>query len=177
MKKILFSLSILSILFITSCGKDDGGIAIGLSGSITYEGESISMTDGLFGEISQDGQYAATFFLSDAPLSYDESDDNTSFEGDILISLIIASTGDSFQAGSYPVEFTSSKGVIAIVATIAGSGDQQTVVTNTATGGSVNITGSGNSYNLTFNLDFENDIKLTGNATGGFEIIDISSAQ
>ncbi|WP_370090106.1 hypothetical protein [Ekhidna sp.] len=174
MKKILFSLSILSILFITSCGKDDGGdIQIGLSGTLTYDGNAISITDGLFGEHAEDGSYAATFFLADGPLSYDASTDEASFQGEILISVIIFSQGDSFQSGVYSLDLSGNKGALVLVADANNAANGGAF----ASGGTVNITGSGNVYTLTFDVDIDTDITLTGSATGGFEIIDLSSVQ
>ncbi len=176
MKNILFSLSILSILLITSCGKDDE-VQIGLSGSVSFDGNSINITNGLFGEVSEDGEYGATFFLADAPISYNSETQQTTFEGDALISVIIFSEGDSFESGTYAVKTFGGAITDGDALVIVADANNASSGGGLGVGGTVNITGSGNTFTLTFNVDFEDDVKLSGNATGGFEIIDISSVQ
>ncbi len=178
MKNLVYIFCVLGLALITSCGKDDGeGLAdIGLTGVATFDGNAISITHGLFGETAEQGAYGATFFLADGPLSFDAETEEASFQGEVLISVIIFSEGNSFESGTYSaVDFSSNdiadKSAIIIVADAnnASSGG------GFATGGTVNIQGSGNSFTLTFDLDFANDVKLTGNVSGGFEIIDLDA--
>lgn len=172
MKKILLSLSVLSILIISSCGEDDGGsVQVGLTGTLDVDGKSISITDGLFEEFNEDGAYAATFFLADSPISFDATEEEVSFDGEILINVIIYTTGDAFKAGIYQIDITQDEGALVIYvdennASLGGA---------FASGGTVEVKGYGNTYTLTFDVDLGNEASLTGSVSGGFEIIDINA--
>ena len=177
MKRFLFLLTLGLLVVLSSCSDDDGEASVGLTGATNYDGEAISISDGLFGEFAEDGAYAATFFLADAPLSFDEDTEAATFQGEVLISVVIGVEGDSFQPGTYPIEFNSSSSRIAIVFVTTIADNQVDTTLDAATGGTVNITGSGNSYTITFDLTFESELELTGTASGGFEIIDVSNLE
>lgn len=175
MKKLFFTISIMTLLFISSCGKDDEvEVAdVGVSGTLLFDGSEITITDGLFGEISEGGEYAATFFLSDAPISFDAETEQANFQGDYLINVIIYSESEAFESGNYNVATldnpVSDKSAFVIVADInnASSGGALAV------DGTVNIQKAGDVFTLTFAIDFEGDAELTGNATGNFELVDL----
>ena len=170
MKKVLFAFTILSSLFIASCGKDDGAtIELGLSGTLTYDGNTVTISDGLFGELSEDGEYAATFFLSDAELDFNASSNQANFQGEVLVNVLIYSESEAFEAGNYDVVSFDSpitdKSAIVLYADVNNASDGGAI----ANGGTVNIQGSGTNFTLTFAVDFENDIEMVGSAGGNFE--------
>ena len=174
MKNILFTLTILSILLITSCGKDEPDLEIGLVGTVTFDGNANSITDGILAEVSEEGKYGAIFILADDPVSYDPEEDEFMQEG-FVVAVTIFSKSDAFEAGDYNVLATfddssiADKSALVAVAYPESSEDDG----DSAIGGTVNIQGSGNTFTLTFAVDFAGDVKLTGNASGGFAVIDI----
>ncbi|WP_421763336.1 hypothetical protein [Ekhidna sp.] len=174
MKKLLFTLSVFALLLITSCGKDDEvQVDIGVSGNLVFDGNEIVITDGLYGEISEGGEYAATFFLSDAPISFNAETEQANFQGDYLINVIIYSQSESFESGNYNVATldgeVSDKSSFVVVADVNNASSGGVL----AVDGTVNIQKSGDVFTLTFAIDFEGDTELTGNATGNFEVVDI----
>ena len=169
MKKLLL---ILSISFIASCGKDDAvEIEAGLSGTLMFNGNSITISDGLFGELSEDGQYAATFLLSDAPVSYDTENEQASFEGDYLINVVIYAEGDAFEAGNYNVATLDSPIEDKTAFVVVADADNASSGGALAIDGTINIQGSGNEFTLTFAVDFENEVELVGSTSGDFEVV------
>ncbi|MEP1035378.1 hypothetical protein [Ekhidna sp.] len=174
MKKIFLAISILSTLLITSCGSDDTvEIELGLSGTLTYSGTEISASDGLFGEVADGGEYAASFFISNAPITFNAESNQANFQGEYLINIVIYREGDAFASGNYnvatlgsPVEDKSAFVVYADLDNASSGGIL-------AIGGTINIQGSGNNFTLTLAVDFENDVELVGNVAGEFERIEI----
>lgn len=166
MKKVFLVFLLFSVTLFMSCGDDDSGTIVDVNGTVQIGENSVSITNGLFGENTQDGAYGATFIISDGPVRYNTTEDEISFQGENLISLVIASTGDSFQPGTYPLEFTSTKGALVIT---ANSSNQGLI----GTGGSVEVSGSGNVFTITFNVDLNDETKLTGSVSGAFEIIEL----
>lgn len=165
MKKILLTLSILSIVLITSCGKDDGGdVQVGLTGSINFNGKSYSISNGGYSGANSDNIFAAIFIMSDGDIDLEEE----TFDGSIFLSVLTLAEGTSFEPGNYSLSLTSEKFAGASVSIIDGDNQED----YSAESGTINITGSGNNYSLTFNLQFENDLELTGNVSGGFEVFD-----
>lgn len=167
MKKVFLALFLFSLLFIMSCGEDDGGtVTVDVNGTVQIGGQSVSITNGLFGEYTEEGAYGATFIISDGPITYNSATDEASFEGDHLISVVIASAGDSFEAGTYPLDFTATKGALVITVNSSSEG-------LIGSGGSVEVSGSGNVFTLSFNVDLQDQSKLTGSVSGAFEVINI----
>lgn len=172
MKKSL-SLLTLVVCLLSSCNKDDE-LQIGLNGTLTLNGEAFQISNGLYATVAEDGYFAASFILSDSPITYDESTDNVDFEGNTLITVTIFSQSDGFDPGEYPVidllnsSSDITKGALAFAINV-----NDGTIGGFATGGTINITGSGNSYNFTFDVNFDGDVTLTGNAGGGFELANI----
>lgn len=174
MKRILFILTILSVIIVTSCGSDDDPvIELGLSGTLTYDGNTVTISDGLFGEVSEEGEYAATFFISDADLSYNPSSNQANFQGEVLVNVLIYSESDAFEAGNYDVVTldgeVADKSALVLFADVNNASEGGAF----ATGGTINIQGSGTNFTLTFAVDFDNDIELVGSVNGNFERIEI----
>ena len=180
MKNILFTLTILSILLITSCGKDEPDLEIGLAGTVTFDGNANSITDGIFAEASGRGVYVAVFILADGPVSYDpEEEEEATLENQegFVVGVSISSKSDAFETGDYNIiwslDNTLSVDKFAFVS--VGYWENGEVKDDEAIGGTVNIQRSGNNtFTLTFEADFADDVKLTGNASGSFAVIDIT---
>lgn len=175
MKNLFLGLLVVSLVLFTSCGGDDDTVVIelGLSGALTFDGNEFSASDGLFAEAADGGAYAATFFISDAPLTYDDETNQTNFQGDFLVNLIIFKEGDAFEAGNYSIADLGSTIEDKSALLVYADADNVESGGVLAIGGTVNIQGSGDNYTLTFAIDFENDIELVGTVTGNFERIEI----
>ena len=163
MKKILLTLSILSILIITSCGKDDGGdIQVGLTGTITFNGESHSIANGVLSLRESGGNTIGEFFLADGTLEPTSTGVSTG-DSQIIISVVAVSKGTSTLAEGAYATSTDVPDMYADVAVTTSDGKSEAF-----TGGTVDISGSGNTYTLTFDVPFGSSIELSGTVKGTF---------
>lgn len=174
MKKLLLIVSCIGLSFLMSCGSDDAvEVETGLTGTITFDGAELTASDGLFGEASDEDGYAATFFISDGELTYDPAQEQATFQGEYLINVIIYNTGSAFESGNYSIASLDSpisdKSAFVVYADVANASSGGSL----ATGGTVNIQGSGNVYTLTFAVDYGNDVELVGTISGTFERVEI----
>lgn len=169
MKKVLFSLSILSILFITSCGKDDGAsVQLGLDGSITFDGTDTEMSDGLIIDFgTNDSEYNYDFYIANGAISIEDL--NINVNGNTLMVIEFYNEGAAFSPGTFTVNGSGARYCFVDIAV-----DDQN---DFASGGTVTVTGSGQTYKVVFDLDFSEDRTLTGTVEGGFAIQNALSFQ
>lgn len=164
MKKLLLTLSVLSLLLISACGDDDdgGNPEVGLSGTITFDGESYSIANGFFSQSSTAVGIEGEFFLADGTVSSTGS----SSDSQIIIGLRAISEGtSSLESGSYEVnKQVNSKYAFVTISTTSDSNIQS------VQGGTIDISGSGNTFSLTFNdVAFGQGRELSGSVNGTFE--------
>jgi len=167
MKNILLTLLFISSLFFISCGDDEESstpdpMMVGLSGTITFNGQSYNIANGFFSTSSVAAGTEGEFFLADGTVSSSGSSSNS----EIIIGIRAISEGtDSLEGGSYEVNRqVTSKYAFVTVSTTSASNIQSIV------GGTIDISGTGNTYSLTFNnVAFGGGIQLTGSVTGTFE--------
>ncbi len=165
MKNILLTLSILSVLIITSCGSDDTSTnEVGLSGTVVFDGESYTIANGTFALTVDDGDAVASFFMSDGELTVSSGTGST--DGEIIISITAIHEGsDALGNGAYITNSTTQDQY----AFVAVSTPENPTGSQSFTGGTVNISGSGSTYNVTFvDVPFGQGVTLTGTVTGTY---------
>ncbi len=160
MKKFIYLFSLLSVVTFSSCSSDDDGAAVANTGSITFDGKQVTITSAVLEDFGADTtHHNADFTLSG-------SDGTTTTE--VYLELFSPSDGTGFKPGTF--DFVSG-GTEPEAGTYYFSAAEVTVGTeNTrfATGGQVVVAGSGNTFNVTANLTFENDVTLTLSYSGAF---------
>ncbi|WP_425392849.1 hypothetical protein [Ekhidna sp.] len=163
MKKIALSITIAGLLLISSCGKDDEGpTVIGLSGTVTYDGESYAISNGIFSLSVEDGNAEGEFFIADGTLTPTSTGVSTS-DSQIIISVVATSKGTSTLAsGNYETSTDVPDKYADIQVTTSDGGKQA------FTGGIVKISGSESTYSLTFEVPFGQGVELTGSVSGTF---------
>ncbi|MEP1035379.1 hypothetical protein [Ekhidna sp.] len=162
MKNLLLIFTITLLVFITSCGKDDGAeIQLGLSGAVTFDGTATTMSDGLIIDFGADaGEYNYDFYIANGNIAVDGVELTVS--GNTLIYLELYNEGTAFSPGTFAVAQSGAKYCFASIRV-----DDET---NIATGGTVTVTGSGQNYEAVFNLEFSGERTLTGTVEGGFAL-------
>ncbi|MEO9869971.1 hypothetical protein [Ekhidna sp.] len=172
MKKTFLLLLILSLLIISSCGDDapvpDPSTNEGLSGTLTYNGKSFRMKSGVFASQDDDGDAFAQFFLGDGTVELIEPNTVSFSNNKIEIRMTAVSKGTaSLENGDYATTTNDPDLYVNLtVTTIEGfNTDTREALAN----GTVSISGSGNTYSLTFDVPFEEGVKLTGTVTGTYE--------
>ena len=165
MKKVLFLLSIVSLVVISSCGGDDDDatpVEVGLSGTVTYDGQSYTIANGIFNQTDDDGNAVGTFYMADGTISPGTSGGVTSQNSTIVIGLVtVAENSSSLTNGNYDTNSNVNGMVATVVVSVDGVGNQS------FTGGDVTLSGSGNSYNITFiDVPFGQGVTLSGTVTG-----------
>lgn len=163
MKNLLLTLSIFSILIITSCGSDDTSTnEVGLSGTIVFDGDSYTIANGIFTQEVDDGAAVGDFFMSDGTLTATSTGASSS-DAEIIISVTAIHEGaDVLGSGAY-ITNSATQDQYAFVSVTTGTSSQS------FTGGTVNISGSGNTYNVTFvDVPFGQGVTLTGTITGTY---------
>ena len=161
MKKLLFSLALLSIVIITSCGDDEETPPVGVGGTITFDGQSYTIASGVLTQSAITGATQVEFFLADGTVSSSGS----SSDSQIIIGIRAISEGtDTLEAGTYEVSRqVTTKYAFVTVSTATVSNLQSFAE------GTIAVSGSGNTYNLTFNnVSFGSGITLTGSVSGTF---------
>lgn len=165
MKKLLLTLSIVSLLIITSCGDDDDATpTVGLSGTVTFNGQSYSIANGIFSLTVDDGDAIGEFFLADGTIESNGNGGVSSSDSEIIISISATATGaTTLTAGDYETS-TNVPDLYAFVSVVNSDGTSQSFV-----GGIVGISGSGNTYTITFtDVPFGQGVTLTGTVTGTY---------
>lgn len=160
MKNLKLGILLLAIAFITSCGSDDGAdVELGLSGSIAFDGTTTELTDGLIFDFGVDaGEYNYDFYLANGAFSLEGLE--LTVDGNTIVYLELFNQGSSFSPGTFSV---AQSGERYCNAEIRIAND-----ISVAEGGTVTISGSGQTYDITFNLEFSDSRTLTGTVGGAF---------
>jgi len=161
MKKLFLSIALLATLMIVSCGDDEETPPVGVSGTITFDGQSYTIASGVLTQSAITGGTEVEFFLADGTVSSSGS----SSDSQIIVGIRAISEGtDTLEAGTYETNRqVTTKYAFVTVSTTSVSNLQSIV------GGTISISGSGNTYNLTFNnVSFGSGITLTGSVSGTF---------
>lgn len=171
MKKVLFFLAVLSLVVISSCGGDDDDATpaeVGLSGTVTFDGQSYSIANGIFNQTDDDGNARGIFFLSDGTLTA-TANGATASGATIFISVdAIATNSSALTNGAYETS-TNVPELFAYVNVTLIDGANSTDRGQPFVGGIVNISGSGNTYTLTFSdLNFGQGVSLSGSVSGTY---------
>ena len=167
MKKLLFLLSFSVLLLCMSCNDDEGDTpVVGVSGTILFGGQSYTITSGIIVKRLTNAGAEYEFFLADGSISSTASGGVSSQDSQILIAVRAISVGETaVGSGSYEVNRQVTDQYAFVSVTAAGSSSVQSFV-----GGTVDISGSENTYSLTFNdVTFGGGISLTGSVNGTFE--------
>ncbi|GAB4244040.1 MAG: hypothetical protein Tsb0034_22110 [Ekhidna sp.] len=162
MKKLVFALSVLSLLVIVSCGKDDDPTP-GLSGTINYNGESYSIKNGIFSLSESGGNASGSFFIADGVITSSSSNSVSSSDSNIIITVTATDkNASSLSAGDYATS-TNVPDKFADVSVTTADGRKEAF-----TGGTVSISGSGNTYTVAFDVPFGQGVTMTGSVSGTY---------
>ena len=177
MKKVtLLSLALL-VFFMFSCKSDDDDGDKVASGSVTFDGDSYSLTNGFMIDFGADGGfYNIDFTTYDGSLNIGEE----KIEGSVEIYAELFAPGTSFSTGTFeylsffddpePGDYFFNSSYITI-----DSDDDGEIDSNddsfSATGGTIMLSGSGSNYTITYDLTFANSMTLTGSVSGKFQEI------
>ncbi|MEP0984794.1 hypothetical protein [Ekhidna sp.] len=165
MKKTFLFLAVISLFMLSSCGgdEDDDIASVGLNGTVSYDGTSYSIANGIFSLTIADGNAEGEFFLADGVIEPTATGVSTS-DSEIIISIVATSTGTTtLSSGDYQTS-TNVPAQYADIQVTTSSGSKQAF-----TGGTVNISGSGNTYTITFDVPFGQGIELSGTVNGTYE--------
>jgi len=165
MKKLLFFLTITSLLLFIRCGDDDSETPqAGVNGTLTFGGQSYTIASGILVKKLTSVGADYEFFLGDGSISATGSGGVSSGDSQILVAArAIAEGSTTLEAGTYEVSRQVNSQYAFVSVTAAGSSSVQSIV-----GGTIEISGSENTYSLTFNA-FGGGIALTGSVNGTFE--------
>ncbi|WP_462247517.1 hypothetical protein [Ekhidna sp.] len=165
MKKILPILSIFALILISSCGSDDTSTSEPkLSGTVTFDGQSYTVANGFFTQGETDGAAEGIFFISDGTFTVGSSGNVTASDATIIITIRAIHEGASVIGGGAYITNSITQDQYAFVTVQTASDESQSFV-----GGTVNISGSGNSYDVTFtDVPFGQGVTLTGTVTGTY---------
>ena len=160
----LVLLLFISTLFI-SCGGDDetnDPVQPGLTGTITFDGVSYAIASGFFSQSTVAAGIEGEFFLADGTITSTGS----SSDSQIILGIRAISEGTStLEAGTYEVNRQVTSKYAFVTVTTANASNVQSIL-----GGTIAISGTDNTYSLTFNnVAFGSGIELTGSVTGTFE--------
>lgn len=164
MKKFLLALTVLSSLIFISCGDDEdvSPQVVGLTGSVTFNGQSYTITNGVINELSNAAGTELQFLMADGTVSSSGS----SSDSQIIISARAISEGTgSLENGSYEVNRQVTSKYAYVTVTTASSPNIQSIV-----GGTIDISGSDNTFSLKFNnvAFFGGGAELNGTVSGTF---------
>ena len=167
MKKIFLLLSVFTLIIFTSCGDDDGdsgGTTPGLTGSVTFDGQSYTIANGVFSLSESEGNAEGAFFLADGTLEVTSANQVSSSDSQIIISISATARDASVLAnGDYATSTDIPDRFVDLAVTTAGGRSEA------FTNGTVSITGSGNTYTIVFDAPFAGGVTLTGTVSGTYE--------
>ncbi len=166
MKKLLLTLVAGSFLFITSCGDDDsdGGTSVGLSGTLTYDGETYAIANGILTLGQEEDNAVGQFFMADGTLESTSSNQVSTSDSQIIISIVATSRGTATLGNGDYATSTDVPDKYADVQVTTTDGQRQAFAN-----GIVSITGSGNTYTIEFDVPFGQGVTLTGTVSGTYE--------
>jgi len=121
------------------------------------------MSNGTFDLTTSNGTAEGTFFLADGTLEI-TSTGATSSDSQIIISLSAFSRDtEVIESGDYATN-TNVPDKYVFVGVSTADGTSQSV-----TGGTVTISGSGNTYTMSFDVPFGQGVELAGTVAGTYE--------
>lgn len=144
---------------------------IALSGTLEFDGESFEISSGLISEVEIDSENniaSRTFYLSDATLTANGDNVTVSSDFGISLSIVFDAHGETdIVEGEYNT-FSDANGRNANTSLLLTSG-----TASAFSGGTIDLSGSGNTFTLTFDAPFRGSdnasTNLTGTVTGTFE--------
>ncbi|MEM0940904.1 MAG: hypothetical protein AAF600_22195 [Bacteroidota bacterium] len=164
MKNLLY-LSLLTIAILFFSCNDDDSTELRLNGTVILDGSSVEMSDGLIrdnGFDDSDSTYSYNFYLANGTVQTEDVFIQSS--GGILVGLLLVNPGDSFVPGTFDVSFLLWNERSATVYIL------QDESFKFATEGTVTVNGSEQSYEITIDADFVDDLTLTGSVEGEFRL-------
>lgn len=171
MKKLLFLLSITSIIVLSSCGSDD---STALVNELFFDGTSLMGENGIAVDVgSSDQHYEFDFGISDGDLAYNSS--SGSFQFSTSSSFVVTFGAASFGSNQFNTGTFEFRSVIDDVPenSYFFSGtfiDIENSMTLSVTDGTITISGSSPDYALEFDLILTGGKTLTGAFVGTFEL-------
>jgi len=164
MKKLLLTISILSIIIITSCSKDDEA---SVNNQVSIGGQTYDIVGGGFLDLGEsEGITEGAFALSDASVSISGSSFSISTSSDIRIIFNMASLGSGgLASGEYNQGdvLSPDAGKVYFIQLIEAEG-----TTYSVSGGTISLSGSSPNFTVSFNLNLDGEEKLTGGFSGEF---------
>ncbi len=164
MKKILLSLSILSIIIITSCSSDDG---VAVNNQITVGDQTFDITNGGFIDLGEsEGTRQGVFALADADVSITSTPSfSVGSSSSFRIVLNLVAPGSSLSSGTYTKGDVLSLdgGKFFFITLLDADGTSYSVDS-----GSVQFSGASPNFTLSFDLTLNGDTKMTGGFSGEF---------
>ncbi|MEM6643767.1 MAG: hypothetical protein AAF616_12370 [Bacteroidota bacterium] len=163
MKKLSYFLILFGLVTIISCGDDEeDSMTLGVSGTLNFDGQSYEISSGLLVERSNPAGAELQFTLADGTFSSGTS----SSDSQILLSVRAISEGtNELEDGAYAVNTQTGSMYAFVTVSTSGAQNQQSIQA-----GSINISGSGSTYSLTFNdVGFLGGAELSGSVSGTFQ--------
>lgn len=174
MKNFLFTLSIISIFALTSCGKDEGGVT--LTNELNFDGTVLVGENGLISDIGVETKtpdhYTYEFGISDGALQL-SSTGNFQFQTNADFALVFgaSSLGTSqFNTGVFPFRSAASSVPNSNFFFDGTFIDINNNSQLSVTGGTVTISGSSPNYQVAVDLSLNGGKKVTGAFIGTFKI-------
>lgn len=164
MKKILLSLSILSLLFFASCGSDDGPT---VNNQITVGDQTFDITNGGYIDLGEtEGTRQGVFALADADISITSTPSfSVGSTSSFRIVLNLVALGSSLSSGTYTEGdvLSPDAGRVFFVSLLDADGTSYTVDS-----GSVEFSGTSPNFTMVFDLTLNGGTKMTGGFSGAF---------
>jgi hypothetical protein len=164
MKKF-FILSFVALSFITSCGKDDGEIAV--NNQITIGDNTYDVTNGAFIDLGEaEGLSEGAFAIADANITASSSSFSVGTSSTIRVIFNLASLGSGgLKPGTYSEGdvLGADAGSVFFITQIRADG-----TTYSVDGGTIKLSGTSPNYTLIFDLNLDGGSSLTGGFSGTF---------
>ena len=166
MKKSAIILSLFALVFIISCGDDDGGLSV--NNQITIGDQTYEITNGAFIDLGSDEEgltSSGSFAIADAEIGFSPNGFSISTSNSIRIVVTLISGGsEGLTSGDYSVgDILNPSLNTFFVQLIEADG-----TTYTTESGTISISGTSPNFTISFNLDLPEDQKLTGGFAGEF---------
>lgn len=165
MKKILLSLSILSIILVTSCGGDDDDPVV--TNQISVGDQTFDISSGGFIDLGEaEGTRQGAFALSDADISVTTTPSFSIGTGSSFrIVFNLVALGSSLSSGTYTEGdvLGPDAGKVFFVSLVSAGG-----TTYNVDSGSIEFSGTSPNFTMTFDITLDGGTKLTGGYSGEF---------